>query len=114
VQAYVLLGNAEGAAEAQQIQAETNPSVGTIGTLAQFRYLALDLKGGDEAVAELEELSAGNVESTLKQLETLREQVVKEKKRIAKLPESEQGAEEGLQSPFGGLDQGGSVPPTSP
>jgi tetratricopeptide (TPR) repeat protein len=114
VNAYVLLNNAEGAADAQQIIADANPSVGTIGVLARFRYFDLDLKGGDAAVAELEKLDGGGVDATVKQLEALREQVVKEKKRLAKLPDSEAGAEEGLQSPFGGLGQDGSVPPTSP
>jgi tetratricopeptide (TPR) repeat protein len=114
VQAYVFLGDLGAAADTYEIVAEANPGVGTLGTLAQYYYYDLDLKGGDKAVARLEELDSGQVDAAVKQLEQLREQVVKEKKRLAKLPASEEAGESQLQSPFGGLDQGSGVPPTSP
>ena len=49
MQAYVLLGNAEGGAEAQEILAEANPSPGAYATLAYYLYADFDFKGGDEA-----------------------------------------------------------------
>ncbi len=115
VQAYVLLGNAEGAADAQEILAEANPSAGAYSTLAYYRYADFDFKRGDEAAAlAIENANQNQRKAVEKQLDQLRESAVKEEKRIEKLSDSEAGAEAGLQSPFGGLDQGGGVPPTSP
>jgi tetratricopeptide (TPR) repeat protein len=115
VQAYVLLGNAEGAAEAQEILAEDNPSSGAYSTLAYYYYADFDFKRGDEAAQRaVEETNENQKKAVEKQLDQLRESAVKEEKRIEKLSDSEAGAEEGLQSPFGGLDSGGSVPLTSP
>ena len=115
VQAYVLLGNAEGAADAQEILAEANPSAGTYSTLAYYRYADFDFKRGDEAAAlAVEDANESERKSVEKQLEQLRESAAKQEQRIEKQSDSAQGAESALQSPFGGLDQGGSVPPTSP
>jgi tetratricopeptide (TPR) repeat protein len=111
-QAYQLLQDPGGAAEAFEIVADANPSVGTLGTLAQYRYFDLDLEGGDAAVARLEKLDKGQVEQASKQLADLREQVVKEKKRLAKLPEGEAGGG-GIEDPFGTFG-GQGVPPTTP
>jgi hypothetical protein len=49
VQAYVLLNDAEGAAETQRIIADDRPSQNAYGTLALYLYLGGDIKGGDEA-----------------------------------------------------------------
>jgi tetratricopeptide (TPR) repeat protein len=115
VQAYVLLGNAEGAAEAQEILAEDNPSPGAYSTLAYYYYADFDFKRGDEAAAlAVEEANENQKKAVEKQLDQLRESAVQQEKRIEKQADSEQGAESALQSPFGGLDQGGGVPPTSP
>jgi tetratricopeptide (TPR) repeat protein len=115
VQAYVLLGNAEGAADAQEILAEANPSAGTFSTLAYYRYADFDFKRGDEAAAlAVENANENQRKSVEKQLDQLRESAVQQEKRIEKQSDSEEGAESALQSPFGGLDQGGGVPPTSP
>ena len=115
LQAFIFLGDAEGAADTQEILAEDNPSAGTYSTLANFAYADFDFKRGDEAVQRaVEEASPQEKKTVEKQLDQLREAYVKEEKRIEKLPDAEEGAEAGLQSPFGGLDQGGEVPPTSP
>ena len=109
-----LLGDAEGAADTQEILAEDNPSAGTYSTLANFAYADFDFKRGDERVQRaVEEASLQQKKTVEKQLDQLREAYVKEEKRIEKLLDGG-GAEAGLQSPFGGLDQGGEVPPTSP
>jgi tetratricopeptide (TPR) repeat protein len=113
VQAFIFLNDLSSAADAQEILADANPSVGTIATLAQYRYYDLDLKRGDAAVAQLEDLDKGSVNSASKQLADLREQVVKEKKRLAKLPEDEAAGEGALQDPFGTFG-GEGVPPTAP
>ena len=109
-------GDAEGAADTQEILAEDNNlSAGTYSTLANFAYADFDFKRGDEAAQRaVEEVSPQEKKTVEKQLDQLREAYVKEEKRIEKLPDAEEGAEAGLQSPFGGLDQGGEVPPTSP
>ena len=115
VQAFVLLGNAEGAAEAQEILAKANPSPGAYSTLAYYYYADFDFKRGDQAAQlAVEEANENQKKTVEKQLDQLRESAVKEEKRIEKLPDSEAGGEEGIQSPFGGLGQGSSVPPTSP
>lgn len=113
-QAFLYLDDVGGAAEAYEFLAEANPSVGTLATLAQYRYYDLDVKGGDRAIAELEKEKGGRAKQALEQLGELREQVVKEKRRLAQLPEGQQG-ESALQSPFGGLSpEGGAVPPAAP
>jgi tetratricopeptide (TPR) repeat protein len=112
-EAFVLLNDAGAAADAAQVLADENPAVSTIGAVAQYRYYDLDVKGGDKAVAELKKLDRGPVEATVKQFEKLREQVIKEKKRLAKLPESEAG-ESQLENPFGGLGGSTALPPTAP
>lgn len=85
--AFELLGNYRGAAEAQAILAEANPSVGTYGTLAYYRFAALDIKGGDEAkelaLAEAEDREA---RESLDELDDLRKRAVKAKKQLRKNP----------------------------
>ena len=115
VQAYVLLGDADGAAQTQEILAEANPSGNAYYLLAYYRYADFDFKAGDEA-SELavKEAKPSQKKATEKQLAELREQAVKQQKAIEKQPDAGSGAP-GLQSPFGGLgDPGGTVPPTTP
>ena len=114
-QAFVLLGDADGAAEAQEILVTANPSGNGYYELAYYRYADFDFKAGDEASdLAVEEAKPAQKDATEKQLAKLREQAVKQQKAIDKLPDSGEGAG-GLQSPFGGLgDPGGTVPPTAP
>lgn len=44
--------NVQAAAKAQQIVAEERPSLGSLSTLATYRYYSFDYKGGDQALAE--------------------------------------------------------------
>lgn len=112
VQAFVLLGDASGAAEAQRILAQANPSSGTYSTLAYYHYADFNFEAGDraaeQAVAEAEEGQAGSVE---RQLSQLRQQAKQQEQQIANLPESPDGGGEGIENPFGGLSPDAGVQP---
>jgi tetratricopeptide (TPR) repeat protein len=75
VQAYVLLEDAEGAASAQEVIAESSPSTNTYGNLALYHYVAGEIPPGDaaaqKAVAEAPKTQQAQTE---KQLDKLREQ----------------------------------------
>jgi len=118
VQSYVYLNDAGGAADAQELVAEENPSAGTYRNLALYRYADLDFKAGDAAAERaLEETRPADQETAQRQLDQLRETFVKERKRIEKQASSGEGAEgapSGLDSPFGSLDPNAPLPPTAP
>ena len=111
VNAYVFLNDAGGAAQAQRIVAEDQPSLGVYNQLAYYLYIAGDISGGDEAakqaVGEAPKPQRGEIE---KQLGEIRKQAVKLKKQQAKAqknaPPTAPGADP-LQSPFG-------TPPATP
>jgi tetratricopeptide (TPR) repeat protein len=120
-QAYVQLGDAEGAATAQEIVAEDNPSAGTYGNLALYRYAAGDIRGGDEAaelaVQEAEPAQRKTVETQLAQLSERAQEIQEQAEKAAK----EDGAEGAPpQDPFGdlggigGAGGLGTTPPTAP
>jgi hypothetical protein len=52
VQAYLGLGDAAGAAAAQEIVAAATPSAGALGSLALYRYASGDLRRGDAAAEQ--------------------------------------------------------------
>jgi tetratricopeptide (TPR) repeat protein len=120
-QAYVQLGAAEGAAAAQEIVAEDNPSAGTYGNLALYRYAAGDIRGGDEAaelaVQEAEPAQRKSVETQLAQLSERAQKLQEQAEKAAK-----EGGEEGAppEDPFGdlggigGTGGLGTTPPTAP
>ena len=115
IRAYQSLGDSEGAADTQEVLVAADPSFVGYRDLTYLRYLDLDLKRGDQALDKARvEADPGN-DAQIKQLTKLREQVVKQKKRLAKQPG---GAEEGapqLENPFGGLSpDGGGLPPIEP
>lgn len=114
VNAYRFLEDAEGAAEAQQLLAESDPSTNSYSTLAFFRFAALDFKGGDEAVAlAVKEAKPSERKQIERQLSSIRKQAERLKKAQGKAPPGSEGA--GLQDPFGSLNPGGgAVPPTAP
>lgn len=115
VQAYVLFNDAEGAADAQEIVAETNPSSGAFANLANYRYADFDFKAGDKAKERaLEEAKPDERKSIEKQLDQIREGWLKQEKKIEKQGGSEEGAEGALNSPFGGLSPDSGLPPTTP
>jgi tetratricopeptide (TPR) repeat protein len=115
LQAYVLFNDAEGAADTQEIVAESTPSSGAYANLANYRYADFDFKAGDAAAERsLEEAKPGERKSLERQLDQLRETWVKQEKKLEKQGGSEDGAETGLNSPFGGLNPDAGVPPTTP
>lgn len=116
-QAYVQLEDAEGAAEAQRIVAEDNPSGGTYGNLAFYLYASGDIEGGDEAAAQaVAESDPTQREQIKKQLEQLSEQAQKLKEQAEKQADkaSEPGGQAGapIEDPFGSL--GGTAPVAPP
>jgi hypothetical protein len=116
-QAYVQLNDAEGAAAAQEIVAEDNPSSGTYGNLALYRYAAGDIEGGDEAADRaVQEAEPSQRETIEKQLAQLSEQAQALKKELAE--QAEKGGEEAAPpaDPFGDLGGigGTGTAPTAP
>ena len=112
-QAFVLLGDAEGAAGAQAVVAEGQKTAAAYGQLAFYYYAAGDLKKGDaaakQAVAASDPTTSDQIE---KNLANLRKQAIKQQEAIEE--QAEQGGQEAgeqqLEDPFGGL--GGA--PTTP
>ena len=114
LRAYQFLGDAGGAADVQELLVEEEPNFLNYGNLAYLRYLDLDLKAGDAAFEKAEAEAKPGDKAQLRQLEQLRADVAKEKKRLAKQPDAAPG-ENPLSDPFGsGLGGTSSVPPATP
>jgi hypothetical protein len=112
VQAYVLLNDAEGAAETQRIVAEDRPSQNAYGTLALYLYIGGDIRGGDEAAKQAVAEAEGSQKAAVKrQLGRLAEQAVKQKKQLKKQAKNAPQGENPLEQPLGG---GGIGAPTAP
>lgn len=100
------------AADAQAIVAEARPSPNAYLTLAQYRFLAGDVKGGEEAGQKAKQEAPGAqrslVEQTIvgyrKQSEQLRKQAVQAAKSQAGV------GKQALENPVGGLSGGGTAP----
>jgi len=94
-----------GAAGAQRIAAEGQPSVGTLTTLAIYEYFNGDFAGGDKAAKEAQEKATGSqAKEVKKQMAEYRKRAKaweSQKKSYAKA-EKEKG-KESLENPFGGL-----------
>ena len=115
-QAYFQLQDAEGAADAQQIVAEDQPSGNSYGNLAIYRYFAGDVEGGDEA-AELAVKNAepAQAEQIEKQLAALSEEAQRIEEQLAKQREKqEDGGGQPPADPFGSLDPTGGLGGTAP
>lgn len=109
VSAYIALEDISGAIEAQEQLAESDPSGLTYGFFARLLYADGQIGRGDEAKDQaLAESKGEEAKLTEKQLNLDREAAVKEKKRLAELPESEEGSSPELADPFGDLS------PTAP
>ena len=118
-QAYVQLEDAQGAAEAQRIVAEDNPSGGTYGNLAFYLYASGDIEGGDEAAAlAVENSDPAQADQIEKQLAQLSEQAAKLEKAAAKAAQQadEEGSQAGapIEDPFGSLGGTGGLGGTAP
>lgn len=126
-QAYVQVGDAEGAATAQRIVAEDNPSVGTYGNLAYYLYAAGKIDEGnaaaDEAVAEAEGSEKEQVRKQLTQIAEQAQTLLAQAKKQAKQAQEQGGTGPGapgaapIEDPFGSLGGTGGLggaPPTAP
>jgi tetratricopeptide (TPR) repeat protein len=112
VQAYVLLNDAKGAAETQEIVAEDRPSQNAYGSLALYLYAAGDIEGGDEAakraVAEAEPSQRSSLKKQLAQTKKLAERQQEQlKKQAQQAPEGQNP----LQAPLGPGGPGSPIAP---
>jgi hypothetical protein len=116
INVYILLNDATGAAQAQRIVVEDQPSAQSYGQLAYFEYAGGDLKAGDAARDKALAMSSKSQRKALEtQLAQIRKQAIKfqqaqekaQKKagKTATTPGSNP-----LQNPFGGLG----TTPTAP
>jgi hypothetical protein len=105
--------NLETAAEAQAIVAKARPSVGTLSTLAQYRYFVLDFEGGDAAAkkAATEAQTKARRKAIERQLAQLRKSAKAYEKQVAAAEKAPGGGgAEALENPLGGLSGGGAAP----
>ncbi|HKH15026.1 MAG TPA: hypothetical protein VKA47_10275 [Solirubrobacterales bacterium] len=113
INVYVLLQDADGAAQAQRIVAEDQPSVNSYGQLALFEYAGGDIEAGDAASDKALSLASKTQAKGIKpQLAEARKQGIKlqEAQEKAKKQAGENATKPGsnpLQNPFG-------VPGTTP
>lgn len=98
--------NVEGAAKAQRIAAEAQPTINSLTTLAIYEYYAGNFAAGDKAVKEAEALTPSKSEAKEigKQMAEFRERGknFQEVKKKAEKEEAKAGKEH-LQNPLGGL-----------
>ena len=107
VQAYYpLLNDPGGAAQAQRIVVEDQPSSGSYGELAFYLYASFDISGGDQAAKKAVSLApSSSRKTTQQQLDEIRTQAVKAKKQQAKAQKNAPTTpgSNPLQDPFGGV-----------
>jgi hypothetical protein len=111
VNSYIFLNDASGAARTQEIIAASQPSSNSFGNLALFRYLAGDIKGGDEAAKKAESQAPKSTRKQLRgQLASYRKQGIKLKKQQAKAakngPSATTPGANPLATPLGGATGG--------
>jgi hypothetical protein len=115
-QVFVLLGDADGAAQAQAIVAEGQKSASAYGQLAFYYYAAGDIKAGDEAAKQAVDASDPSAADQIeKNLASIRKQAIKQAEAIKEQAQQggQQAGEQQLQDPFGGLG-GGATAPVAP
>ena len=94
------------AAQAQQIYAEAQPSLGAVSTLAIYRYFAFDFAGGDKEGKHAQSLatSKSQKKEVEKQLTEVRKQAKAFQKRVKESAKATKGTgKEALENPLGGL-----------
>ena len=117
-QAYVQLGDAQGAADAQRIVVEDDPSSGNLRNLAFYLYASGRIEEGDEVADQAVQKAEPSQRKTLeKQLAGIAEQAEKLQKAAQK--QAEAGGEQGappIEDPLGSLGGGlgGTAPPAAP
>jgi tetratricopeptide (TPR) repeat protein len=115
-QVFVLLGDATGAASAQEIVAASQKTAAAYGQLAFYYYADGEIKKGDEAAKKAVDASDPSAQEQIeKNLASIRKQAIKQQEAIS--DQAEQGGQEAgeaeLQDPFGGLG-GASTTPVAP
>ncbi|HYU61187.1 MAG TPA: hypothetical protein VEK39_10535 [Solirubrobacterales bacterium] len=123
-QAYVQVADADGAAEAQRIVAEDNPSAGTYGNLAFYLYAGGKIDEGnaaaDKAVAAADTSQKAQIRKQLDQLAEQAQKLQEQAEEQAKQAEKQGGQPPGaapIEDPFGNLGGTGGVgtpPGTAP
>lgn len=119
-QAYVQLGDAQGAAEAQRIVAEDNPSAGTYGNLAFYLYADGKFEEGDAAAAKAVSLADPSQKASIKkQLSQVADQAQKLQQQAEEQAQQAQQQAGGggapapggapIEDPFGSLGGSGGV-----
>jgi hypothetical protein len=91
--------NVREAANAQQIVAESRPSLGSLSTLAIYRYYAFDYKGAEKARREAAKYASGKSEREAldKQLDEISKRGHEFEKQVAQIEkEAEKSREEGI------------------
>jgi hypothetical protein len=101
--------NVEGAAKAQRLAAEAQPTINSLTTLAIYEYYAGNFAAGDKAVAEAEAKAPSKAEAKEvgKQMAEFRKrgEAFEAQKKEAEKEEAKFGKER-LQNPLGGLSGG--------
>ena len=117
-QAFQLLGDFDGAAQAQRIIAEDSKSAAQYATLAQYLYADGQLKAGDEAGQQAVRFAdASQREQFRKSMDNLAELARDFQKQLEKAQKkggSQDEAAAGLENPFGGLSGGTGTPAPAP
>jgi hypothetical protein len=117
VQAYVLLNDAKGAAETQEIVAQDRPSQGAYSNLSFYLYAAGDIEGGDAAAKRAVAEAEGSQKATVKnQLERIAKLAERQQQQLEKQAQQAPEGQNPLQSPLGpgGLGGGAAPAPTAP
>jgi hypothetical protein len=92
-------GNVGEAAKAQQIVAEDRPSLGSLSTLAIYRYYSFDYKGAEQARREAAKYASGKSEREAldKQLDEISKRGHEFEKQVTQIEkEAEKAREEGI------------------
>jgi hypothetical protein len=98
--------NVKAAAEAQEIFAEAQPSLGAVSTLAIYKYFAFDFAGGDKEGKHAQSLatSKSQKKEVEKQLAEVRKRAKAFQKQVKESAKATKGTgKEALEKPFGGL-----------
>lgn len=107
VEAYRFLGDAGGAAEAQRLLAESDPSTTTLAGLADLLYRDLQIEEADKVRDQALQRAKPDVKGVLKrQLDAIRRQATKVKADLDKQPDLPEGEAGELSDPFGGFGAG--------
>jgi hypothetical protein len=98
--------NIKAAAQAQQIFAEAQPSLGAVSTLAIYNYFAFDFAGGDKEGKRAQSLAGSKAQKkeVEEQLAEIRKRAKSFQKQVKASAKAAKGSgKEALENPLGGL-----------